>query len=155
MAYKVLVAIDSSGLSELVLKSLSKQVVPDQADVLVLEVVEPLLYSAPPEMSPGYQPEMAARRKQRREQAKRIVDSAVEVFRTAGFTTEARVMESEIKEGVLQAATEWGADLIVVTSHARKRVAKFFHRSVAQAIVHEAPCSVLVLKELARKVAAA
>jgi nucleotide-binding universal stress UspA family protein len=155
MAYKVLVAIDSTGLSELVLTSLSKQLVPDQAEVLVLEVVEPLLYTAPPEMSPGYQPEMAARRKERREQAKRIVDSAVEVFRKAGFKAEARVSEGEIKDGVLQAAAEWGADLIVVTSHARKRVAKFFHRSVAQAIVHEAPCSVLVLKELARKVVAA
>jgi nucleotide-binding universal stress UspA family protein len=64
-------------------------------------------------------------------------------------------MESQIKDGVLQAAAEWDADLIVVTSHARKGVAKFFHRSVAQAIVHDAPCSVLVLKELARKVVAA
>jgi nucleotide-binding universal stress UspA family protein len=155
MAYKVLVAIDSTGLSELVLTSLSKQVVPDQAEVLVLEVVEPLLYTAPPEMSPGYQPEMAARRKERRDQAKRTVDSAVEAFRKAGFKAEARVSESEIKDGVLQAAAEWGADLIVVTSHARRGVAKFFHRSVAQAIVHEAQCSVLVLKELARKVVAA
>jgi nucleotide-binding universal stress UspA family protein len=155
MAYKVLVAIDTMGMSELVLTSLSKQVVPDQTEVLVLEVVEPLLYSAPPEMSPGYQPEMRARRKERGDQAKRIVDSAVEVFRNAGFKADARVMESEIKDGVLQAATEWGADLIVVTSHARKRVAKFFHRSVAQAIVHEALCSVLVLKEPARKVVAA
>jgi nucleotide-binding universal stress UspA family protein len=155
MAYRVLVAIDSGGLSELVLTSLSKQVVPDQAEVLVLEVVEPLLYTAPPEMSPGYQPEMAARRKERRDQAKRIVDSVVEVFRKAGFKAEARVTESEIKDGALQAAADWGADLIVVTSHARKGVEKFFHRSVAQAIVHEAPCSVLVLKELARKVVAA
>jgi hypothetical protein len=97
MAYKVLVAIDSTGLSELVLTSLSKQVVPDQAEVLVLEVVEPLLYTAPPEMSPGYQPEMAARRKERHDQATRIVGSAVEVFRKAGFKAEARVTESEIK----------------------------------------------------------
>lgn len=126
MAYKVLVAIDSTGLSELVLKSLSKQVVPDQTEVRVLEVVEPLLYLAPPEMSPGYQPEMAARRKEFRAQAKGVVDTAVDVFRKAGFKAEPRVMESEIKEGVLQAATEWGADLIVVTSHARKGVAKFF-----------------------------
>ena len=155
MAYKVLVAIDSTGLSEVVLKSLSKKVVPDQTEVLVLEVVEPLLYSAPPEMSPGYQPEMATRRKELRDQAKRIVDSAAGIFREAGFKADARVMESEIKEGVLQAAAEWAADLIVVTSHVRKGVAKFFHRSIAQAIVHEAPCSVLVVKELAKKVAAA
>jgi nucleotide-binding universal stress UspA family protein len=155
MAYKVLVAIDSTGLSELVLKSLLKQVAPDQTEVLVVEVVEPLLYTAPPEMSPGYQPETAARRKELRAKANRTLDFAIEAFHKSGFKAESRVVEGEIKEGILQAATEWAADLIIVASHARKGVAKFFHRSVAQAIVHEAPCSVLVLKELARKVAAA
>jgi nucleotide-binding universal stress UspA family protein len=155
MAYKVLVAIDSTGLSEVVPKSLLKQVAPDQAEVLVLEVVEPLVSSVPPEMSPGYQPEMAVRRKELRAKAKTIVDSAVEVFRKAGFKANGRVTEGGIKEGVVQTAAEWSADLIVVTSHARKGVAKFFHRSVAQAIVHEASCSVLVLKEVAEKVAAA
>lgn len=155
MAYKVLVAIDSTGLSQLVPESLTRQVVPDQTEVLVLEIVEPILYSVPPEMSPGYQPETASRRKELRDQAKSAVDSAIEIFRKAGFTANGRIVENEVKEGVVQAASEWGADLIVVTSHARKGVAKFLHRSVAQAIVHEAPCSVLVLKELAEKVAAA
>ena len=65
-----------------------------------------------------------------------------------------QVVESEIKEGILNTASEWGADLIVVTSHARKGVAKFLHRSVAEGIVHKAPCSVLVLKDLSRKAAA-
>ena len=60
----------------------------------------------------------------------------------------------EIKEGILTVASEWGADLIVVTSHARKGVSKFLHRSVAQGIVHRAPCSVLVPKESAKKAAA-
>jgi nucleotide-binding universal stress UspA family protein len=155
MAYKVLVAIDGTGLSELVPKSLAKQVAPDQTEVLVLEVVEPLVSSVPPEMSPGYQPEMTVRRKELRDRAKGIVNPAVEVFRKAGFRADGRVIESDIKEGVIQTAAEWSADLIVVTSHARKGMAKFFHRSVAEAIVHEASCSVLVLKELAERVAAA
>ena len=154
MTNKVLVAIDDTGLSEVVVQSLSAQMRPEQTDVLVLQVVEPLIYSVPPEMSPGYQPEMAARRKERQEHAKSGVDSAVDVLRKAGFKVTSNVIESEIKEGILDMAAQWGADLIVVTSHARKGVAKFLHRSVAEGIVHKAPCSVLVLKELPKKAAA-
>ena len=154
MKNRVLVAIDDTGLSDLVVESLSPQMRPDQTDVLVLQVVEPFLYTAPPQMAPGYQPEMSARMKDRKELAKRSVDSAVDVLRKAGFQVTSQVVESEIKEGILNAASEWGADLIVVTSHARKGVAKFLHRSVAEGIVHGAPCSVLVVKELSRKAAA-
>lgn len=151
---KVLVAIDDTGLSEVVVQSLSAQMRPDQTEVLVLQVVEPLVYSAPPEMAPGYQPEMAARRKERQERAKGSVESAVNVLRKSGFNAASNVIESEIKEGILDMAEKWRADLIVVTSHARKGVAKFLHRSVAEGIVHKAPCSVLVLKELSEKAAA-
>jgi len=154
MKNKVLVAIDDTGLSDLVVESLPPQMRPDQTDVLVLQVVEPFLYTAPPQMAPGYQPEMSARMKDRKELAKRSVDSAVDVLRKAGFQVTSQVVESEIKEGILNAASEWGADLIVVTSHARKGVAKFLHRSVAEGIVHRAPCSVLVVKELSGKAAA-
>ena len=154
MKNKVLVAIDDTGLSDLVVESLPPQMRPDQTDVLVLQVVEPFLYTAPPQMAPGYQPEMPARMKDRKELAKRSVDSAVDVLRKAGFQVTSQVVESEIKEGILNAASEWGADLIVVTSHARKGVAKFLHRSVAEGIVHRAPCSVLVVKELSGKAAA-
>jgi nucleotide-binding universal stress UspA family protein len=154
MTNKVLVAIDETGLSEVVVQSLSAQMHPDQTEVLVLQIVEPLIYSAPPEMAPGYQPEMAVRRKERQERAKDGVDSAVDVLRASGFKATSNVVESEIKEGILDTAAKWGANLIVVTSHARQGVAKFLHRSVAEGIVHKAPCSVLVLKELPKKAAA-
>ena len=154
MASKVLVAIDSTGLSELVVDSLSSQMRPVETQVLVLEVVEPILYSVPPEMSAGYQPETAARRKELQDRAQATLKLAVEAFRNAGFKVESRLVESEIKEGVVKTASEWGADLIVVTSHARKGVAKFLHRSVAEGIVHSATCSVLVVKELDKQAAA-
>lgn len=154
MTNKVLVAIDDTGLSDLVVESLSTKMKPEQTDVLVLQVVEPFLYTAPPQMAPGYQPETAARMKDRKELAQRSVDSAVETLRKSGFQVTSQVVESAIKEGILNTASEWGADLIVVTSHARKGVAKFFHRSVAEGIVHRSPCSVLVVKELSSKAAA-
>ncbi len=154
MKNKVLVAIDRTGLSELVPRALSAQLRPEETEVLVLQVVEPIMYTAPPEMSPGYQPEAAARRKQRQDLAKQNLDLAVEICRNAGFKVDSRIVEGEIKDGIAQTASEWGADLIVVTSHARKGVEKFFHRSIAEGVVHRAPCSVLVLKEAATEAAA-
>jgi nucleotide-binding universal stress UspA family protein len=154
MTNKVLVAIDNTGLSDLVVETLSAQMRPDLTEVLVLEIVEPLVYSVPPEMSPGWTPELVARRKEESDRAKVMLGEAVETFRKAGYKAESRVVESEIKEGILGMASEWGANLIVVTSHARKGIAKFLHSSVAEGIVHKAPCSVLVLKEQPVAVAA-
>jgi hypothetical protein len=53
MNNKVLVAIDKTGLSQMVVDSLAAQMRPDQADVLVLEIVEPLVRSYPPQMAKG------------------------------------------------------------------------------------------------------
>ena len=147
MTNKVLVAIDNTGLSELVIGALSAQTRPDETEVLVLQVVEPLVYSTPPEMSPGWTPEQVARRKEEQEKAKVALNHAVETFRKAGYKADSRIVESEIKDGILGVASEWDAKLIVVTSHARKGIAKFLHSSVAESIVHRAPCSVLVVKE--------
>jgi nucleotide-binding universal stress UspA family protein len=154
MNNKVLVAIDDSGLSPLVVEMLSARTNPGETEVLVLEVLEPLIISVPPQMAPGYAPEMAAREEQRISCANETLAWAAASLRRAGFSVESQVVESEIKQGILTMASTWGANLIVVTSHARKGVAKFLHRSVAESIVHRAPCSVLVVKELADSAAA-
>jgi universal stress protein A len=155
MTKKVLVAIDGTGLSELVPETLSVQLHPQETEILVLQVIEPLVYSVPPEMAAGYHPEMTARRKELEIHANEMLSLAEEVFRNAGFKVSSRMVESEIKEGILTVASEWGANLIVVTSHARTGIAKFLHRSVAEGIVHRAPCSVLVVKESEKKAVAA
>lgn len=147
MSTKVLIAIDRSGLPTLVPDALAYQTRPQDTEVLVLQVVEPILYSVPPEMSPGYAPELAARRQADQENAKLALAHAVELLTKKGFKVSSRLVEGEIKEGILSVAAEWAANLIVVTSHARHGVEKFLHRSVAEGIVHRAPCSVLVLKE--------
>lgn len=154
MTNKVLIAIDSTGLADLVVETLAAQMHPDQAQVLVLQVLEPLVYSVPPEMAPGYTPEMAARRKEAQSLAKQALDRAVEILQRAGFKADSRLVESEIRDGIVQTASEWGASMIVVTSHAREGIAKFLHRSVAESVVHRAPCSVLVIKGATEKVAA-
>jgi nucleotide-binding universal stress UspA family protein len=147
MNTKVLIAIDDTGLSSQVLHTLFAQTRPAETEVLVLQVLEPLVISVPPQTAPGYMPEMAAREEERFAAANKTVAQAAEILRQAGFKVQSRVVESEIKAGILTTAAHWGAQLIVVTSHSRKGVAKFLHRSVAQGIVNRASCSVLVVKE--------
>jgi nucleotide-binding universal stress UspA family protein len=153
MTNKVLVAIDGSGISDLAVDTLTARLRPQEAEILVLQVMEPMIYSVPPEMSPGYTPELVARKKEDQERAMNALTYAAEVLRKAGFKVESRLVESEIKEGILAVAGEWGANLIVVTSHARHGMDKFLHRSVAEGIVHRAPCAVLVLKEMEKQAA--
>jgi nucleotide-binding universal stress UspA family protein len=68
------------------------------------------------------------------------------VLRTAGFQAHARVVEAEIRTGILDAATEWKADLIVLGSHGEKGLRQFFLGSVSESIARHAPCSVLIVR---------
>lgn len=154
MNNKVLVAIDGTGLSPLVVDSLCAQAHPAEMEILLLQVIEPFSYSVPPEMAAGYAPDMAARQQVDVDAATENLNRAAETLRKAGFKVDLRVVESEIKQGILTVASEWDAHLIVVTSHARKGIAKFLHRSVAEGVVHRASCSVLVVKEIAAQAAA-
>jgi universal stress protein A len=48
--------------------------------------------------------------------------------------------------GILQAAADAGADLIVMATHGRKGLSHFFIGSVAEQVVREATCPVLTIK---------
>jgi nucleotide-binding universal stress UspA family protein len=56
------------------------------------------------------------------------------------------IVGGNVRDRIVQAAQEFEADLIVVGSHGRTPVARFLLGSVADAIMHRAPCSVEVIK---------
>ena len=58
---KVVLAIDGSSFSEAATRALASQICAEGTEVLVLEVVEPIVYSTPPQMARGYVPEMQER----------------------------------------------------------------------------------------------
>jgi nucleotide-binding universal stress UspA family protein len=47
---------------------------------------------------------------------------------------------------IVKAAQEWGADLIVIGSHGRRGLTRTLMGSVAEAVMHHAPCPVLVVR---------
>jgi nucleotide-binding universal stress UspA family protein len=46
---------------------------------------------------------------------------------------------------ILNVAREWEADLVVLGTHGRRGLPRFFLGSVAQTVLHKAPCSALVI----------
>ena len=143
---KILLAIDGSKYSEAATQMLGSVLHMQGTEVLVLQVVEPMVFSTPPQMARGYAPEMAVRLQEQLKQSRESVARTAEILRKAGFRVDSRVAENEIRTGILDAAEESHADLIVLGSHGEKGLRKFLLGSVAEFVARHARCSVLVVR---------
>lgn len=143
---KILLAIDESKYSEAAAQAVASTLSSKNADVLVLAVVEPLIFSNPPQMAAGYAPEMAARMKELGKSAAERVARAADSLRAAGFAVSKRIVEADARTGILEAALEWNADVIVLGSHGRKGLQRFLLGSVAESVARHAPCSVFIVR---------
>ena len=56
---KILLGVDGSEYSDAAVQALASKIRKEDADVLVLQVVEPRIFSTPPQMAAGYEPELA------------------------------------------------------------------------------------------------
>ena len=139
---KVLLATDDSKFSEAAARSLAGQFRPEDTEVRVLLVVEPTVVSEPPQMSPGYYPELEDQLPQARE----AVDRVAKMLSSAGFRVTKSVATGDARSVILEDAAEWHADLIVLGSHGRKGLARFFLGSVSEAVARHAHCSVQIVR---------
>ena len=139
---KILLALDDSKFSEAAAKNLAQQFRPHDTEVRVLHVVEPVGLSEPPQMSPGYYPEVEDQLPQARE----VVDQAAKTLSAAGFKVTTSVATGDARSIILEDATEWHADLIVLGSHGRKGLVRFFLGSVSDAVARHANCSVQIVR---------
>ena len=143
---KILLATDGSQYSDAAARSITSLYRPEGTQVLVTRVVEPLVFSNPPQMASGYAPEMSLRLEAQLKEAKESIERTAEVLRKAGFRVEERVIRNEIRAGILEAAEEFGANLIVIGSHGEKGLRRFLIGSVAEFVARHAPCSVLIVR---------
>ena len=139
---KILLAIDDSKFSEAAAKNLAGQFQPENTEVRVLHVVEPIAISEPPQMSPGYYPELEDRLPQARE----LVDRAAKMLSSAGFKVTTSVATGDARSIILEDAAQWHADLVVLGSHGHKGLERFFLGSVSEAVARHAHCSVQIVR---------
>ena len=142
---KILLAVDESKFSEAAVQTVLAQARPHETEVRVLHVLEPPSLLMGREMG-GYDPEFEAVWKALRDQAKALVEKTEGKLRTAGFTVSPSLEEGDPKSKIIDAAKEWNADLIVLGSHGRTGLQRFFLGSVAESVARHAECSVEIVR---------
>jgi nucleotide-binding universal stress UspA family protein len=142
---KILMGIDDSKFSGDVLQAVITQFRPEHIEVRVLHVLQSTV-PAPPQMAPGYAPELDDLKKPARELVERVANE----LRSAGFKVDTAVEVGDIRERIIDFAAEWSADLIVVGSHGRSGIERFLLGSVAEFVARHAACSVEIVRASVR-----
>lgn len=136
---KVLLAIDSSALSEAVVSEVERRPWPPDTSVCVLTVIDLLaLTSAVGYLEPFIKSENDA--------ARALVDSVAERLAGRDLQTTAIAVEGYPGTSIVEEATKWGADFVFVGSHGHSGFVRFLLGSIAKAVVQNAPCSVEIVR---------
>jgi nucleotide-binding universal stress UspA family protein len=146
---KILIAVDFGLYGEAQIEML-RTLGDGAANVKILHVIEPLTW----ELQTGYPSTMHLSDSiisERQEQATNLVLSIAAKLKEL---CPSNSVESELKFGdtaneILNAAEEFGADLIMVGSHGKSAIARFLLGSVSQAVSSHSKCSVLIARRAA------
>ena len=115
------------------------------AELIVLHVIVPVL-AIPAEgyVSPDLYQDLEA---SNRSAAQKQIDTQVARAKKAGVKkVSSLILEGTTAERIAQAARARRADLIVIGTHGRTGLARFFLGSVASRVVSMAPCPVLTVR---------
>lgn len=78
--------------------------------------------------------------------AQKAADTAVATLRKRWPETSARVVDGEPRHVIASTAADWGAELVVVGARGLGAFRRLLLGSVSTAVVHHAPCPVLVVR---------
>lgn len=147
---KILLAVDGSACSDAAVETVISRVRPEGAEVRVLHAVE-WLKEVPDSYRFGEGPvsgrDILDLKKKCFDDAGVMVNRVADRLRSAGFSTSTSTPDDDARHAIVQAATEWPADLVVLGSHGRRGVDRFLLGSVAESVVRHVPCSVEIVRE--------
>jgi nucleotide-binding universal stress UspA family protein len=146
---KILLAIDGSDCSQAATRAVITQFPRQGAHVRVLNADDwpnGLPTSLAFAEGPAAASDVLELREQRHRDGEELVSRAAQQLHAAGFQTSTAVREGDARHVILDVATEWCPDLIVLGSHGRTGLDRFLLGSVSESIVRHAPCSVEVVR---------
>ena len=135
---RILLAIDDSKFSEAAAQAVIAEHRPQGTQVKILNVVD-LAIPIPTSDAAGFREESL-------KHGQEVVQRAEQMLNRAGYTVQTAVEEGYPKSKIIDQATQWNADLIVVGSHGRKGIDRFLVGSVAEGVARHAPCSVEIVR---------
>jgi nucleotide-binding universal stress UspA family protein len=142
---KILLAIDDSKFSKAALNAVLALAPLPGTEVRVLHVVEPPSVLVARGMG-GYSSNLRMVWEAQRRNGEALVKRFAKQLVAEGLKVTTSVVQGEPRGKIVDVASKWHADLIVVGSHGRHGLERFLMGSVSEAVVHHAPCSVQVVR---------
>jgi len=144
---RILIAIDYGTCSKNIIRFFSDGKFSSSTKVMCVHVIEPSAWQ-----SPGFYPVIApypdSILETHRQAASELLFNMYGILKDAYFDdVDFRVLEGNIVEEINNAATEFGADLIVMAKQNKGFVEKLIFGSVTQRVIENTSCSVAVVKE--------
>jgi nucleotide-binding universal stress UspA family protein len=139
---KILVGVDDSKHAEAAVHALGQYFKPGSTQVRLLHVLSPLTLDVVPQMARGYAPEL----KDQAAEVRTLLEKYAGQLRAEGYTVDTATETGDVRETILDAATRWQADLILLGCHGHKGMGRLLLGSVAESVVRQANCSVLVVR---------
>ena len=148
---KILLAVDDSPGSEAALRAVLRRASEPAAEVKILHVIQPPSASvrfavAAAGQVAGYPASLTPELEDASKRAQELVGNAARQLQRAGFKAAGTVEYGDPKSVIIDAATEWNADLIVVGAHGYRGVERFLMGSVSEAVARHAACSVEIVR---------
>lgn len=103
-------------------------------------MIEPIAYSL------DFTLTHAEEDKYKRQRMEEKVEELTSVLQSHGIKADYLIKEHPASDKILDAINERGANLVVMGTHGRRGLSRFFMGSVASAILRQASCPVLTVK---------
>ena len=141
---KILLAIDSSPCSEAAVTEMMIRPWPADSKFCVLHVLDLfMLMQGVTTARSLAEAELQA--------SERLVKSVADKLSSCGFDVVTDVTTGNPRLGIVEHATKWAADFVIVGSHGLSRMERFFLGSTAQTVLRHAPCSVEIVRDRSEK----
>lgn len=148
---RVLIAIEDEIYGNAIVDFVNKHIWPEDAEFKLIHVVEPLLVGSYMSVFPA--PVLESITEDNMKYARDLLQQCKQ--KLSGDIAKHHVYCEAFVEipkyGILQQATDWKADLLILGSHGRRGMSKFLLGSVAEAVASHASCSVTIVRLPAAK----
>ena len=138
---KMLVPLDGSGLAETALVHveilLEKQVAKEAIFLRVIDTAAESLYNLEKSIKERIEKE-----------TREYLDNVADAFRKRGVNTQIVVLYGDIAETILQYTERNGVEIIVMSTHGRTGIFRFFAGSVAEKVMRYSAVPVLIVPPL-------
>ncbi len=139
---KLLVAVDLSESTQIIVKKVEKIAKVLSAKVWILHNAEPEPDAVEFRVDPQTARESLSKKFHREH---RQIQKIAKRLRTKGLKATALLVHGATVETILKEASKLDVDMIVVGSHGRSAVYQLFVGSVSEAVLHKSRCPVLVV----------